>query len=333
MRRRLGLIASAAALVVVALFAASVPAFADSSTPPPPPPPTTPQQEAFRANVQSLFDGLTNVVAGVQANPNTAPGLQKAGSDPNSMIASAKTQVASLNSRDLDELQAALAADPSWQQIPATIQTSVNAFKPAPSPHASAAQGSVKPFATAGSFPGTFTGDCSTAGDPYGEFIATTVANEAQSAAQAVMLSTPGVVAIFFVDVPTGVKIAEAVIWGVLNAVYLALSQALAVATDCAATGFSNIQSSTFPVDGSGNVIQGSSQVSVNNLTTLAQGTATEIAAVQGTVNAVATQTDNLVTAANTINTTVTDITRGPTRSRLTYRPSRPTSPCWRAPR
>ena len=294
MKGRLGI---ASVAVLVALLARAVPAFADS--PPPPPPPPTQQQEAFRSNVQTMFDGLTNVVAQVQGNPSLAATLQKISADPKGQIASAKQQVAQLSSTDLDRLNSALAANPAWQQAPSTAQSAVSAFPQPSSIHSLA------------DFAGTFTDSCNSAGSAPSEFQAVLGLNEAQSAAQAAMLAAPGVIAVFVgIDIPTGVKIALAVIWGVLNAVYLALAQTLAVSTDCALTAFQNTQATTFPTDPNNpsTVVAGSSEISITRIITAAQGTQTEVTSVLSTVNAVNTQSDTLTTQANNLGTTLTDI-------------------------
>jgi hypothetical protein len=297
MRRWRVLLAGVATLTVALLIASTVPAMADT-TPPPPPPPTTPAEEAVRASVQTMLTGLQGTINQVKANPLTAQGLASTGTDPSATITAAEQQVAQLNSTELDELQAGLSQDPSWPQAPASLNGAVAAFNP------SGAKVAAKDFA------GTFTDSCDSAGSAPAEFIATEVANEVQSAAQAAMFAVPGVVAIFFVDVPTGVKIALAIVWGVANAVYLALAQTLAVSTDCAATAFANGQISTLPTDPSNPSVNvpGSSEISILNLITAAQGTSTEITNVLNTVNAVNTQANTLVTAAAALNVTLNAI-------------------------
>jgi prefoldin subunit 5 len=249
-----------------------------------------------------VVSGLSTVVAQAQADPRIAPAFKVSATDPTSMIAAAETDVANLSSTDLDRLQAALGSDPSWQQIPSQLSASIAAFS---APKAAAKSNLLPNIAD---FPGTFTDSCNSAGSAPDEFTATLAANEVQSAAMAALLSVPGVVAVFVgVDAPTGAKIALSIVWGIANAVFLALSQTLAVATDCAATAFANTQTSTFPTTASG-VVQGSSELSVQRLITLATGTAAEISNVQGTVNAVDTQADTLTTAATNLNTTLNDI-------------------------
>ena len=281
----------AAVLTAAAVIGAQAPSFADTA------PPTTPAEETLRANVQTLLNGLEGVVTLVQGNSKLAPAYKLSPTNSVAAIESAKQQVAQLNSTELDALQNALATDPSWQQIPAQLSSSVAAF--AGSARKSALTPSTKDLA------GTFTSSCDSAGDPAAEFTATEIANEAQAAAQTAMLAAPGVFPIFpGIDLPTGVKIALAVVWGVLNATYLALAQTLAVSTDCVATKFSNLQSSTFPTGTN----RDSSEISVQSVITAATATANEIAGVQTTVATIRTQSDTLDTATTNLNTTETDI-------------------------
>lgn len=301
MRHRPRVFTSIAIVTVVALFGATVPASADTAPTPPPAPPTTPAQEALRTDVETMLTGIQAVLMSVQANPSTAAGLAatSAGQDPTAMIAAGQAQVAQLDSTQLDRLQTGLAKDPNWRQMPAQLAASVAAFKPNTTKGAASAK-----------FPATFTDDCASAGDAPSEFIAAEIANEVQSAAQALMLASPGVIALFFFDIPTGIKIVFAVLWGVANAIYLALSQALAVSTDCAQTAFANSQISTLPVDPAnpGVNVAGSSEISVQVLIVAAGNTSTEINNVLNTINAVEVQANGLTGQAATLSTTVNDI-------------------------
>ncbi|HLZ70516.1 MAG TPA: hypothetical protein VKV26_11505 [Dehalococcoidia bacterium] len=116
------------------------------------------------------------------------------------------------------------------------------------------------------------------------------IANQVQSAIQAIMLATPGVFAAFIgVDVPTGVKIAEAAAWGVANVAFLVLSQLDAIALDCAQNYFQGIQTATFPTDpnNSSSVVAGSSEQSVLDLINKATGTQQQITNVQKTTDTI----------------------------------------------
>jgi hypothetical protein len=285
---------------VVALLSSVLPASADSGTTTA----LTPDEQATQTNVENLLSGLQGVLAQVNSNAITAGGLQSTGTDPTAMINAAQQQVSNMSGPGLDQLQSALNADPNWQQIPQQLSGAVNQFATA------ASKVSAKDFS------GTFTDSCAAPPDgAYDEFTATEVANEVQSAAQAAMLAAPGVIAVFIgVDVPTGVKIALAVIWGVANAVFLALSQTLAVAADCNATNFSNLQTSLFPtVDANGSTTdpstnsaaRASSEASVLALIAEAGSTSTEINNVNTTVTAVDTQASNLVTSSGNLDSTL----------------------------
>ncbi len=151
------------------------------------------------------------------------------------------------------------------------------------------------------------------------------IANQVQSAIQAIMLATPGVFAAFIgVDVPTGVKIAEAAAWGVANVAFLVLSQLDAIALDCAQNYFQGIQVATLPTDpkNPSSNVPGSSEQSVLDLITKATGTQQQITAVQTTTDTIencqiqgktsgAPQAGpncapGLLSQANTLNTTLT---------------------------
>ena len=294
MRRLPFVVAGVAAIVAFSLCMPALPASADGSSTP------TAAELATQANVETLLSNLQDVVASLNANPSTAAGLANASIDPLSALASAQQVVAQLTPDQLDQLGSALAADPSWQTMPTQLASAVQAFTP-----------SSQPSVTPKDFAGTFTDSCDSAGSAPDEFQATLIANEVQSAAQAAMLAAPGVFAGFIgVDIPTGVKIALAVIWGIANAVYLGLAQALQVATDCAQTQFTNTQLSVLPVDPSNPSanVPASSEISVQNLINQATGTQTEITNVLNTVNAVNSQADTLISNAGTLNDTLNDI-------------------------
>jgi hypothetical protein len=292
MRRLPIAVATVAAIVSASLCVPALPAAADTPTT------LTPAELATQANMETMLSNLQDVVGSVNANPSTAAELANASIDPLSAIASAQQVVAQLSPDQLDQLQAALNQDPSWQQIPTRLSGAVQSFTPA--------AGSVTPKDHAG----TFTDSCDSAGSAPPEFLATVIANQVQSAAQAAMLAAPGVFATFFVSVPTGVKIALAVIWGVTNAIYLALQQVLAVATDCAQTVVTNTQLSVLPVDPSDSSLNvpASSEISVQSLISQATGTQTEITNVLNTVNAVNAKADTLISNATDLNATLTDI-------------------------
>lgn len=283
MRRRL-IFSSASIALSLSLIAVALPAAADSSTT------LTAQEAATQSEVLTMLGGLQGVVNQVNANPLLANGFSVSGADPSSSIAAAQQSVTTFTPSELDALGSALAQDPSWPSIDTRLSGAVSAFTP---PATSA---------PAPAFPGTFTDSCPDSNPAPAEFTATLAANEVQSAAQAAMLAAPGVAAVFpGVDVPTGVKIALAVVWGVANAVYLALSQALAVAQDCAATAFSNVQTSALPANSQAT----SSEISVQNLINSAGQTAAQISTVETAVSAVLTQAATLASAATSLNTTL----------------------------
>ncbi|MBV8986675.1 MAG: hypothetical protein JOZ68_16850 [Acidimicrobiia bacterium] len=283
-------LASTALFSAIAILAAS-PSFAQTTTTAPP---TTPAEETFRTNFEAMLTGLEPVVNKVQANPSTAAGYKVTGTNTVAALESAKQQVANLDSTNLDALQQALQAYASWQQAPAQMTSAISAFNPP----------STK-FPYTNDFAGTFTSSCNSAGDPRAEFAAAEAANIAQTAAQAAMLAAPGVAAVFVgIDVPTGVKIALAVVWGVLNGVYLGLSQALAVSTDCFATEFGNEENLILPQGGK----RIASEITVQGLITSAQATSATITQALNAIDNVSTQADSLNTAATDLNTTLTDV-------------------------
>lgn len=287
----------------ISICASTLPALGDSTT-------TTPQaltaaELATQSSFEAMLTGLQGVVTAMAANPTIASGLSSSGTDPSSSIAAAQAAVAAFTPDQLDALQSALAQYPSWQQAPTQLSGAVASF-------ASAASSPV----SIKDFTGTFTDSCPTIAEStqpqyvYDEFTATFVANEVQSAAQAVMLAAPGVIAAFIgVDIPTGIKIALAVIWGVANAVFLALSQALAVGQDCQATAFGLLQSAALPsTDSTVLGLQTSSQASIDALIASANATAAQATTVLTAVGHVNDLANGLNTAADTLNTTLTDI-------------------------
>ena len=307
--RRPPVIRRTATVVAVTLFGFFLPAqlattpasalAAQVTTTPAPPPPTA-AQEALRASFQAFLGGMLNAANAAKANPSVSRNLTAGANDATTSIASAQHLVAQLNSTQLDALQAALNTNPSWAQAPTKLSASVAAFKPA-------TFGPLVPK----DFIGTFTNSCDGAGSAMDGFNNAYIANQVQSALQAVMIAAPGVIAVFIgIDIPDPVKIVLAIAWGIANGVYLGLSQTLAIQTDCAATGFGNTQTSTLPIDprNPGVVVAGSTEISIVNLITAATGTQTEITNVLNTVIAIGVQTDTLLGAAAALNATLVDI-------------------------
>ena len=306
--RHLTVIRRTATVVAVTMFGfllptylATSPAFAVDAqvTAPPPPPPPTVAQEAVRANFQAFLAGLQSTVNAVKANPSVARNLASGGNDATASIASAQQLVAQFTSTQLDSLQGALTTSPSWQQAPGKLSASVAAFRPA-------TFGPLVPK----DFAGAFTDSCASAGSAVDGFQNAYIANQVQSALQAVMIAAPGVIALFFFDIPDPVKIVLAIAWGIANGVYLALAKTAVIQTDCAATAFANTQTATLPTDpgNSGVFVAGSSEISILNLIAAAQGTQQEITNVQNTINAIGLQADTLISAAAALNTTLADI-------------------------
>lgn len=258
---------------------------------PPPPPPPTDAQERLRADYQTFLTGLEGAVNAAKANPTIAKNLAFGNADPGASLATAHQLVSQLNSTQLNELQSGLSAAPNWRQLTSKLSTSVAAFKAAPAVKAA----------------GTFTDDCSSAGNAADGFEAAFIANEVQSALLAVTIAAPGVIALFFFDIPDPVKIVLAIAWGIANAIYLALAQVSTVSLDCSATAVSDGQTATFPTDPSvpGGFVSGSSQISITNLITAAGDTQTEITQVLNTVIAIDLKTTALLTATANLNVTL----------------------------
>src|SRR5262249_44128748 len=99
--------------------------------------------------------------------------------------------------------------------------------------------------------------------------------------------------------------------WGIADAVYLGLAQAVAISVDCAQSAFGDTQESVLSVEpeGSDTVVPTSSQLSIDRLIQKAGDTQAQISAVQTTVQTVKTQSDAVATAATALNTTLDDIT------------------------
>ncbi len=274
-----------------AVFGGSPAAAQTAAQSPPPPPPPTDAQERLRAEYQTFLTGLEGAVNAAKANPTIAKNLAFGNGDPATSLATAHQLVSQLNSTQLNELQSGLSAAPNWRLMTSKLSTSVAAFKAAPAVKAA----------------GTFTDDCSSAGNAADGFEAAFIANEVQSALLAVTIAAPGVIALFFFDIPDPVKIVLAIAWGIANAIYLALAQVSTVSLDCSATVVSDGQTATFPTDPSvpGGFVSGSSQISITNLITAAGDTQTEITQVLNTVIAIDLKTTALLTATANLNVTL----------------------------
>lgn len=271
--------------------------------------------EQFRGDVQTWLNGFRAVVIQMRANPAIAESLSSTGTNLLPSVTVAKQEVAGLDWAELGQLQASLKHDPNWQQAPRLLSAAVAAFDaPTATPVKGAGKGATGgPLAASAAGKGTYTDDCTTAGDPYAEDIAVLTANEVQSGLVAAYFAVPGLIAAFTdVNVPTGLRIGLAIAWGVANGVYLALAQTLAVAVDCAATRFGETQVSTLPHEPAGKdnpVVPGSTQFSIDRLNAKAIATQGVISGVETMVQTVKTRTDSVDTAALALNNILDDIT------------------------
>jgi hypothetical protein len=143
--------------------------------------------------------------------------------------------------------------------------------------------------------------------------IAVLVLNQLQSAAYAFVIAMPAVVGLFpGLTLPNPAKIALAVVYGVALAVYLALAQTLAVASDCAAAAGSADLQQAWPVapvgtttPPAGSPVSGSSQISVDaallavgDITAILNSVTTNLTLVEG-------QVTKLGERASALNTTL----------------------------
>lgn len=238
--------------------------------------------------LMALFDELDASIDRLRQDPYLSDALDRGGVAPEQSIAEAVELLEELTDEQRDAAGDVLEANPAIAQIPAAIDDAVAAAEPftpdeaEPAREGIAAQGfsSGAPsaeavaavLAPAAVQSATYTDNCPSAGDPAALIVAVLVLNQLQSAAYAFVIAMPAVVGLFpGLTLPNPAKVALAVVYGVALAVYLALAQTLAVASDCAAAeGAAELQlawpvappGSTTPAAGS--PVPGSSQISVD---------------------------------------------------------------------
>lgn len=270
----------------------------------------------------ALFDELDESIARLRRDPYLSDALDRGGATPERSIDEAIEVLEGLTDEELQAAGDVFEANPAIAQIPAAIDDAVEAaaeFTPDPPGQAAngmasgarsaAAVGSV--LAPAAVDSATYTDNCPSAGDPAALIIAVLVLNQLQSAAYALVIAMPAVVGLFpGLTLPNPAKIALAVVYGVALAVYLALAQTLAVASDCAAAAGSAELKLGWPVappgsttPAAGSPVKGSSQISVDaallavgDVTTILNSVTTNLTLVEGQV----TTLEQRTTALNT---------------------------------
>jgi hypothetical protein len=237
-----------------------------------------------------LFADLDASLANVRQDPYLSAVLDRSGAAPELSIDQAIEIIESLDSDQRELVDEVLDATPALAAIPDAIdaavaeaeqftpdavpgQTQVNGLRSGlAAGRRAAAASSFAPFALAPAVQSaTYTDDCPSAGDPSALVIAVLVLNQLQSAAYAAVIAMPGVIAAVGFSIPNPVKWALAIYYGISLAVYLALAQTLAVASDCAAAAGSEELTLAWPVAGPGSVdpppgspVPGSSQITVD---------------------------------------------------------------------
>jgi hypothetical protein len=161
---------------------------------------------------------------------------------------------------------------------------------------------------------GVYTDNCSSAGAVLGDWNALTALNVTVTAAQAATDAAPSVLN-FAVDLPDPVKIALAVVQGVLQGTQLALQQTEQVAYDCYTQVYNATTQTVYPMDSQGNFITASSQASVDALTLKENDINSIVGQITTTATRVSANLDTLINSlgavqgtADTINSTVTTI-------------------------
>ena len=256
--------------------------------------------EDFRAELTGLLNDLDASIAELRTDPYLSDALDRVGADPEQAIATGLAAVDDLTAEDLEAMEDAFDASPVIGELDEAIDAGVSAASGDGTTDAadvaavivepngfanllavdddpgSATEALMRqPVQATRAMPavtaGTYTDNCESAGDPSALVAAVLVLNQLQSAAYAVVIAIPSVLAIFFVDIPVPPKIVAAVIYGVALAVYLALAQTLAVATDCAEGNLAATNALALPVAPAnsstpppGTIVAGSSQISVD---------------------------------------------------------------------
>lgn len=275
----------------------------------------------------ALLGDLDASVAGLREDPYLSDALDRSGAMPEQSIAEAIELVDELSDEELAAVSEVLDANPAVEQIPGAIDDAVAAaaeFTPDEIPVAqglravesatrSAAAAAPSGFAPAAVQSATYTDNCPSAGDPAALIIAVLVLNQLQSAAYALVIAMPAVIGAFIgITIPNPAKIALAIVYGVALAVYLALAQTLAVASDCAsAAGSAELQlgwpvappGSTTPPAGS--PVSGSSQISVDAALLAVGDVATILTSVTGNLTLVEDQVGTLEERTTALNTTL----------------------------
>jgi hypothetical protein len=276
----------------------------------------------------ALLGDLEASIAGLRDDAYLSDALDRAGSTPEQSIAEAIELVEGLTDEELAAVADVLDANPAFEQIPGAIDDAVAAaaeFTPDTLPPSqglraveamsgpSAAAAGTSLFAPAAVQSATYTDDCPSAGDPAALITAVLVLNQLQSAAYALVIAMPAVIGLFIgITIPNPAKIALAVVYGVALAVYLALAQTLAVASDCAsAAGSAELQlawpvapaGSTTPPAGS--PVSGSSQITVDAALLAVGDVTTILTSVTNNLTLVEGQVDTLEERTTALNTTL----------------------------
>lgn len=251
--------------------------------------------EEYRREMTTLLAQLDRSIAGMRQDPLLASSLETGAGDIRATLSEAVGLVGAMDQADLVTMEEILDTVPALEQLPSALDDAVDEARANAAPamgtsftpraldrittpldadtvgvmHAALATSSVVVSPTIpnllASNTGTFTDNCSSAGDAKALVIATLVANQVQSAAYAAVIAVPSAVAVFTgISAPNPVKVVLAIVYGVALAIYLALAQTLAVAEDCAATRAGQKFDDTYPEDAAGTVVRGSSQISVD---------------------------------------------------------------------
>lgn len=276
----------------------------------------------------ALLDDLDASVAGLREDEYLSAALDRSGAMPEQSIAEAIDLVEELSDEELEAVSEVLEANPAVEQIPGAIDDAVAAaaeFTPDVVPVAQglrtveatggapAAAAGLQSFAPAAVQSATYTDDCPSAGDPAALIIAVLVLNQLQSAAYALVIAMPAVIGAFIgITIPNPAKIALAVVYGVALAVYLALAQTLAVASDCAAAAGSAELQLGWPVAPAGSTtppagspVKGSSQISVDAALLAVGDVTTILTSVTGNLTLVEDQVTTLEERTTALNTTL----------------------------
>ncbi|HUF85146.1 MAG TPA: hypothetical protein VMQ81_11200 [Acidimicrobiia bacterium] len=224
----------------------------------------------------ALLGDLDASIARLRDDPYLSDALDRAGATPEQSIDEAIDLVEGFSEEELEAADGAFEASPAIARIPGAIDDAVAAaaeFTPdAPVDRSRGFRATTALLAPAAVDSATYTDNCPAAGDPAALIIAVLVLNQLQSAAYAAVIAMPSVIGLFpGLTFPNPGKVILGIVYGVALAVYLALAQTLAVASDCAAAAGSADLKQAWPVapDDSttppaGSPVNGSSQISVD---------------------------------------------------------------------